>query len=88
MIYPFLFGYSLPDQGAPDCLSSCQIGMRGARGAEGSRSTRTAFLEKQNELFGYQVLVTEGVYRLPHQYIVRVGRATGDSLSPVSDGQL
>jgi hypothetical protein len=48
------------------------------------------FLAKQHELFGNRFLMTERVYRLTHQYIyiVRVGRATGDGFSPISDGQL
>jgi hypothetical protein len=56
------------------------------RGADRFRSTGAALLAKQNERFGNRLVVTERVYRLTHQYIVRVGRAaTGDGLSPVSD---
>ena len=89
MTYPFLFGYSLPDQGAPDCLSSMPDRHARSPGRRGIPDQRARHSWKsRNELFGYRVLVTERVYRLTHQYIVRVGRATGDSLSPVSDGQL
>jgi hypothetical protein len=45
MTYPFLFG-SFSGSGAPDCLSSMPTGMRGARGAKESRSTRAAIQAK------------------------------------------
>ena len=89
MTYPFLFGYSLPDQGAPDCLSSMPDRHARSPGApadldQGARE----FLAKQNALYGNRCQVTEPVYKVIHQYMVCAGRAIGDGLSPVSDGQL
>lgn len=77
-----------PGSEGPDCLSSMpdrharSLELRGipinARGISG-KAKRTVL---------NRFVVTERVYRLTHQHIIRVGRATGDSLFPVSDWQL
>jgi hypothetical protein len=74
-------------RGRPIAFLRCQVGMHGARGAEGSRSTRAVFLTKQNELFGNRFRARTGLQIDRSKYNPRWARHWR-RLSPVSDGQL
>jgi hypothetical protein len=87
MTYPFLIGRSLPFR-RPIASLQCQIGTHGARGAADLDQGAWEFPAKQNALPGNRCPVTEPVYKVIHQSMVCAGRAIGDGLSPVSDGQL